>query len=1192
MMSHMLVMVVVALWLGRVSVVRSQTTLASVYVTNFTFNESGSPYIANQDIIFYNDLVIEKNVEILFENGHTIEVRGDLDGCTDTSLIGMLSQHIKKTLIFLLCCSGLFSLSLYFYVRVGNLVSHIDDNIRGLSQSDESINITGNGWLYIRTDTSASASLCNILFKDVPIGIQVGCCGGDGISIDNSEFYNINGTVVSDYSGSNVEISNTIFDNFAQISSSADIILDNCKFTNFDTVLSSTERISIYNSNIYGSNNTCLYGGRGTLRNNTITNCDIAVKAFYEGFDMSYNTIESCITGIETGSYSSSTTMIQFNNFIDNDINVKVPGSINYNLTLNYWGTTDENEIGNKILDICDGYSTALATWWPYALAELSLNETGTFSGLQDTLNCSFSVDINGSVGNGTILGSTYLSSVTLDISGSPYYVYSDVIFMDTVNLEAGIEIIFTGDYTLDVRSLIQVENCTYDDVSVYDNEIGLSDSANNIWIHCASGHCGKISIDTDGGAGGTFCNVLFEDLSTAIDVTCCNSGEVFVDNCEFRDISAVLTGYSGYDMTIYDSLFTQFGYVASAADKIFYNCIFENFQNKTSKVLQNTERISIYDSFIYGTSGATCLDGGRGTLYNVTISGCGTAVEAFYEGFDIYFSNIADNDVAIVPGSYSGSTTKIQVNNFINNTVNVDNTNSVDQSGFKYNFWGSSDESTIADKILDICNGYGSGIVTWWPYFSSEIDSEAMAKLQANNSYLYNISTVINSSSIVSSPSDYSCGASSGNSSVLSAIYLSDTTLDASSSPYYVKSDVVVYETLTIDAGVEIIFTGDYTLEIRGSISACPDSTAASESSSRGLYDESSMIKLTGSNSSDAYKSNIYIDVADGASGEFCNVYFEQFKSAIEVSCCGSSEVTVDNCQFENNQQLFQGYSGSDVEVSDTIFNNFHVAASNADYVFTNCIFSNFSKVLYGTERISIYDSDIYGNNNWTDSYSDIDISTIDVSELSSYLIRNRACVYGGRGTLKNVTIQDCFIAYYGNWEGMEILFSNLVNNTMAVVTNSYYEASDVNYNNFLGNDLNIVTQSDEDFDATNNYFDTSLASVISARIVDNCDDGWSADGLVIFSPFYTEMIPANATNSSDLATLSSDAISTQEYEASCAIVDLSGAPTSSPVETLSTTDNVGGPDSDDAFGIQFGKNRFSIVLCSITFSLCLFFV
>eukprot|EP01083_Nonionella_stella_P203193 741631_1 len=710
------------------------------------------------------------------------------------------------------------------------------------------------------------------------------------------------------------------------------------------------------------------------------------------------------------------------------------------------------------------------------------------------------------SVSHATVLNTTYDVNFVLTQAESPYYFNQNVMFNRNVTINEGVEIIFNGDYQMEVRGHLNA--CT--NPSVVDPSIrGLTSISTAISFSGSTGRIGSLYLTVGDGATGKICNTKFSSLQYALSVQCCGgSGKtVVMNNTEFDDINVIFDGYSGSEVAVSHSSFNNFQYATSRADKLFYDCIFTNFDSVLSStervsifesdvigtgtetclygifynclftnfdsVLSSTERVSMFDCDLIGTGTETCLHGGRGTIQGVTVTNCDTAIKSNYQGFELYFNDVLNSNIGLITGSYSGSTATVYGNNFMNNVLNVQAPGSTDQETISSNYWGTSDESQIGATIEDICDLYSTALVTWWPYVTREIDFDVDVT-----------SGVVDSAIISDLQSALVCNPFTSV-STLAPLYLADVTLTIANSPYYIKSDVVVKAIITIEAGVELIFTGAWTMEVRGVLDACPDPTTSTNTLTRGVYDAVNAITIRSNNSISPY-GYIIIDTADGATASFCNTYFQDTQYALGVTCCGGSgnSVTIDNAEFENIGVIFDGYSGSNVAVHDSTFNNFQYATSRADKIFYNCLFTNFDSVLSSTERVSMFDCDLIGTGTET-------------------------CLHGGRGTLQRVKITNCATAIKANYEGFEMYFNDILNSNIGLITGSYSGSTTTVYgNNFIGNTINVKAPGSTNQDKLcGNYWGTTDTSVIEDKIVD-AFDGSDSTSIVTWNPYLTREI------------------------------------------------------------------------------------
>ena len=99
----------------------------------------------------------------------------------------------------------------------------------------------------------------------------------------------------------------------------------------------------------------------------TITNNNIGVKAFFEGFNLSDNTIaNNNDIGIFLGTYDSSSPLIQYNNIYDNtNYNILSNDSVGKDAKYNWWGTTFSTDIDAKIWDFYDDVNLGIVNYSP-----------------------------------------------------------------------------------------------------------------------------------------------------------------------------------------------------------------------------------------------------------------------------------------------------------------------------------------------------------------------------------------------------------------------------------------------------------------------------------------------------------------------------------------------------------------------------------------------------------------------------------------------------------------------------------------------------------------------------------------------------------------------------------------------------------------------------------------------------------
>lgn len=304
----------------------SQTNVSGGIFSDQTWTELNSPYIVTGDIVVFQSktLTIEPGVEIKFDGGFSLEVRGTIIS------EGTELKPIKFT---------------------SNLSNKNAGDWNGLSVKNL---LGGNG----------SFEYCEFYYASSVMNVS--CCdSSNSVSFENCLFqYNI--SVLSGYTGGDMIVDNCTFLNNTYCISSADKTITNSTFSNNTYGLHSTERISVYNS-LFEDNETALYGGRGIIEGCTIQNNITGVKAFFEGFTLTSNIIINNGVGIELGSYDGYTPSVKNNEICNNtSFNVKNNNSSTKDMTDNCWCTDSESEIELKLFDAYDDINYGLINYSIY----------------------------------------------------------------------------------------------------------------------------------------------------------------------------------------------------------------------------------------------------------------------------------------------------------------------------------------------------------------------------------------------------------------------------------------------------------------------------------------------------------------------------------------------------------------------------------------------------------------------------------------------------------------------------------------------------------------------------------------------------------------------------------------------------------------------------------------------------------
>eukprot|EP01084_Bolivina_argentea_P081734 147980_1 len=111
-----------------------------------------------------------------------------------------------------------------------------------------------------------------------------------------------------------------------------------------------------------------------------------------------------------------------------------------------------------------------------------------------------------------TILTDPISTNTTLTLSGSPYTIVSSITVNSDVllQIENGVEIIFMGDYTLNIYGSI-IYGCNDIDTSLYSSRGLVSDPKGHIHSDTSLNAQQVVVRIYENAFGSFFCNVLFE---------------------------------------------------------------------------------------------------------------------------------------------------------------------------------------------------------------------------------------------------------------------------------------------------------------------------------------------------------------------------------------------------------------------------------------------------------------------------------------------------------------------------------------------------------------------------------------------------------------------------------------------------------------------------------------------------------
>lgn len=388
--------------------------------------------------------------------------------------------------------------------------------------------------------------------------------------------------------------------------------------------------------------------------------------------------------------------------------------------------------------------------------------------------------------------------------------------------------------------------------------------------------------------------------------------------------------------------------------------------------------------------------------------------------------------------------------------------------------------------------------------------------------------------------------------STTLSTLYLNGLTLNGSESPYYVSQDVIVYDFLTIERNVTIIFDDTHTLSVRGIVNACNRNDNNNLNLAFDAKNINIEIILNGNNKN-------VLNLRDNYSSEFCNILFvsptiaihaansKHTKISVESSGDSSNtnndKITIRNCQFVN---VTQPTSSSKIQLHNNLFDTcswwYSSGIFTSNNMFKYCTFNSiignplhieksvFDNCMIHYVRDSSFHKCLFKNSSLNDirHSTKTKLLTFDECQLNHTTIngcvdchikntmidgiqKDLQCATSLQGHVTNATFINCNVGVKQIAEDLEIYQSNFINNNIAIKMGDNHSACSgvykMNHNNFVYNKINVVSYSRVDQPYfTNNYWGTSIKSNIAATVRDIIY-GYGT-GLVTWIPYVNHSI------------------------------------------------------------------------------------
>jgi hypothetical protein len=339
---------------------------------------------------------------------------------------------------------------------------------------------------------------------------------------------------------------------------------------------------------------------------------------------------------------------------------------------------------------------------------------------------------------------------------------------------------------------------------------------------------------------------------------------------------------------------------------------------------------------------------------------------------------------------------------------------------------------------------------------------------------------------------------------SVSGGIY-NNTTWNLAGSPYLVTGSIVVFpnRTLTIEPGVEVIVSADYTfntgnfiyLEVRGSLIANGTSNApivfTSSDTTTGFYNWEG-IRIKGSQGGTVQMNHFELhntwyginnDIAQpGVSYVFDECYFRSNQYGLQLN----ADLVYNSCIFESNGvgQSAQISYGSLTATNCQFLNNFCSFTWSNNINVNNCLFSGNQNNIIGSPGI-IQNSQFYNN-------------TFGMTEISNITVNQ--CVFDGNGTgidgsstcvITNSTFSNNSIAVKIG-DASTVSQNTITDNSIGVQVLGYDpNTTSIDSNLICNNSVhNLENLTDKNYQVNLNCFCSQDSTIIENGIFDGYDD------------------------------------------------------------------------------------------------------
>jgi len=316
------------------------------------------------------------------------------------------------------------------------------------------------------------------------------------------------------------------------------------------------------------------------------------------------------------------------------------------------------------------------------------------------------SISGNAQTTDGTQVSGIINTDTTWTVANSPFIVTGNILVYTgaTLTIEPGVEVIFNGNFSIQVRGNLQAIGTEQERIT---------------FRHYDNGTWGGIELRANN-------NVLeFCDINAMLNV---NNSDNFRYNSNNRIINCTMTSAQlGHGDVLRYSVIDGAG--------ISGNTVGVNFlasgQVSNNTIINHNVGISKWSSHAFVGLQQTMGNTIKNNNIGIRLNSSGTRQTVIY-------NNIINNDIGIEI-QWGGARLSASYNNFDNTQLNVRHQGSWGPIDFTNNYWGTTNRAEIASTIYDFYQNWDRGRVRFEPFLTISLEET----LENTQRYHYHISTM-----------------------------------------------------------------------------------------------------------------------------------------------------------------------------------------------------------------------------------------------------------------------------------------------------------------------------------------------------------------------------------------------------------------------------------------------------------------